>query len=371
MKLFNGFVFGTGLGFICGAFFWLMWIPSLDMFAGERGWGLMIISPAGTLLTTVAGAVAGIVLGYKTRRSKTASIAIAVSGYALAAVIAGYVVYAVQYEREWNAERDRKINEILTAWETVYGAVYPATDESLPALFGPLLYPGSRLKTWTDLALRTAVDRPGWEIEVTSDDTIERVLNYYMSVLPEGLEYKPGSDAKTRPWRFMSEPQDSGDSRETTIYMQDAGDHFVIRFHTRYKKSRLRPTIGGGPLPTAWPDEAGAYRAHVSEYQQQRREANVDMLNPAMYPGARMATSQFPSGSYTSHRTDVYLTDDSWDAVIQYLTEHVGPPRVSGAYAAFQGLASGNYRVDVDAHSRATYGPFDSVLLEYKKTRVK
>jgi hypothetical protein len=370
MKIFHGFLLGAGLGLICGAYVFLMIVPSLGMFSGEAGWILITLSPAGAILTGVGGSITGAVAAHRARHSRPASVFIGVAAYVTALGVVGYVVWAIQQEQAFRDGLEQMKSDMWTAWTAAYGSAYPPQPASLPKLFGPLLYPGSELVAWHDRPPRHPMEFPGWTIEVACPGDLEQVLGYYMKVLPGGLKRASNSSLVHDPWTFVSETQDSADSRETIVYIRGTEDACRVEFFTRYAMTKARPDIDSGPIPPAFPQDHRQYLAEAAEYQRRWRADIANLLAPSVYPGARLVTSDFPPVThYASQPNGVYITDDPWEVVRTRLAAQFGPEQTFTQYSRFKGVIEESFKLTVDIYPAEAHNPFDNVVLVYSATK--
>ena len=366
MKQFGGFLLGTSLGFLLGVFLFVTWLPSLDAFAGEKGWGLLLIIPVGILATTVIGAIAGTVFAHMKRKSNSVSIAIGLAGVGLWTAIMLYGVLHFRSVQKENAQRALERAEEEKDWDQVYGAAYPKTEASLPALLGPMRYPGSQLVRWEELPRRNAALAPTWEI----DDAIVPVLLYYMRVLVGGLEFHPRSSDGSASWRFTSFRQESKDSREVFVRIEDGGDQLALRFTTTYLKTIARARIAGPPLPVAWPESLEEIHIRIAKSEEGLREKIETQLDPHVYPGSRRIVSRFPIRGTVISPNGIYITEDGWVTVREHLEATLGAElaesRIDSDRAVFEGALDNGLNLRVTAYSGSGDGPFDFVYLIYK-----
>lgn len=335
-RLFNGFLLGAGLGLASGYLIFYLALPNLGDLLPHDESGmltLIILAQVGTPLMALLGGLAGVWAAYRLRRSQSISRWIAGTGYVLAASLGAFFAISLLHYRQGEQEFKLRVEsaqaERLAEWEGAYGAKYPREEASLPALLGPLLYPGSRLVQWSTLPTRTAVDAIVWEIVTTTSDELEHVLAYFMSILPEGLDRNEGRFDRGRSWRFASAPQSSSDGLQTVVNIEELDGSFQILFRTQKDRSMFarsrRDRKEASTHSQAWPETLEVYRNRVLEHRRPKLSAFEALFGGAAYPNAHLAWGRFDYRSTYRSWNDylAFRTEDPIERVLEHFRRHM------------------------------------------------
>jgi hypothetical protein len=270
-------------------------------------------------------------------------------------------------------ERYPELAECLDKWERTYGAKYPQEEASLPALLGPLLYPGSRLIRWSSVSMYRPEDRPAWEIETATDDDLEDVIAYYMTVLPEGLDRNNGTfQFHYASWWFESSPQLSADGRRTWVTIKGVRRTFRIHFHTeedRSDSSTLRTDWhDAAAMPDAWPEAKDCHLRRVQQHQKPMLEELRTIFSDVAYPNAQLAWGRF---DYRNWRNDAetdyfaFRTRDSIDTVFEHFARYMPTPREGTSRWFTDKRADGFERVVFVFPLMEKWDKLDGVVIQY------
>lgn len=342
-RLLGGFLLGASLGIVLA--FCLLYLLSLGV-RGEGAWFLVGLMYRGVPTMAIIGGAAGAAALHRLRGSRWAGW-ISAAGYIL--VVGLMTLYAVNqslgraHSQRAQKQRDRAEADAWVAWERTYGDRYPQEEGSLPALLGPLLYPGSRLVQWSKS--QHFGYRPAWAIVTETEDPLEKVLVYYMSVLPEGIgeEYMHWGPSKGS-YVPAGTPQRSADGRRTEILMEEAGAGCRIRFKT-YRPGSSPPSRwkSGGDVPDAWPEDRDAYLARVAERQETYRADIERAFGELLYPNSRLFWGRI-SHAATQRLPLIFVTEDPLVDVLAYYRARLGEPWGMGGEHIFD--AKDAHRMD-------------------------
>jgi hypothetical protein len=367
LRLLGGFLLGAGSGFLLA--FWIIGIVITDLtvFRGESGqMRYLAILVYGLGFSTLIGSVIGLTVAVLIRRLPWTSRIVACLGYLVAASIpVGYEVDRAQ-RKQRNEERQRERAQEAVAWRGDFEAKYPRDDSTLPVLLGPLHYPESELADWAAPAKDQTVETIAWDITIDTDDTLEEVVSYYMSVLSTGLRYEAGM--ATEPWSFTSEPQISAGKRETALIIEGDGPGFRVRFSIRGGRADATPPQQ--PTALTRPDVAETNRrSHmrmVTGQQRPHRQAILEIFNGLIYPEARLLAAQFPYRRQSFTPNALFLTDASLDDVNTFFQNRLGTPQTLSGHDLFRGDTANGTPTEVEVHPPGSGAPLGGVLIRYR-----
>lgn len=361
-RVLNGMVLGFGAG---AAAFGLASaaIMSAKKLPDHNTVGLIVIVPilvgAGALLAAAAGGYAA----YRLRESAGASLAIGIGAFAVVALLVAGVVHSLASEQKRAAGKQAGIAEVKARWTDTFGAEYPRTAESLPRLLGPLHYPAGRLAGWDDLEISDAAFSPGWLIALETENALADVVAYYMTVLPGGLDFIPGT--LNWPWHFRGGPQESADGRETSVRIEWAGTLTRVTLRTAKVMYRAQPDTELTELPEPWPEPREAWIEGVASLQAPGREAYSRTLESVVYPGAQLLSAAYPIDVYRQAGPNcVYTTQDTRDQVVSFLESRFAAPAREAGRDYFTGFLDGRH-VKISVYPADGPVPLGGVIIHY------
>lgn len=210
-------------------------------------------------------------------------------------------------------------------WEESFGARYAARDASLAGLFGPLLVADARLVAWepADSGL------PGWSIRVRTSRSLDEVLAFFMSVLPEGLEqypfrFHPGL-ASRGSWRSL--PQRSSDGRETEVWIERRNLDFDVRYVTTVDRALLeRYVVDSAALDAdraGWVEPLAVLQSRVGAGLRQHEAEAHSTFGELIYPGAQFGPSRW-TGRVRLPELSLRTSDDLDRVAAYYRTRLTG-----------------------------------------------
>lgn len=327
----GGFFAGAVLG--AGAMLWFVAVIEPYHRGHYEALTPLLLGVFGTPVAALIGGVFGLVwarrLGHADdpRRvlRRSALIAVAATAVLLAALP---FLRDRSLWRSGNArhERVQRVLELDVVGERdVWGSYdwrYPREPASLEPLFGPLLYPGSTLVEWVEAEQVPGLPPPpGWEITVSAPDGADKVLAYYMTVLPEGIDgYGIGNaPGPTGEWATVSADQESADGRVTVVRIEGEDDDVTIRFRTTSGTTE-RSMAGHQP----WP-EPDAYRNQVAAARKPYLDALHTEFGDWLYPDAELVF-----GDLQNLKSIAFDTPDPMEKVVDFYAAHNTEPEWIG-----------------------------------------
>ncbi|MGI8907966.1 MAG: hypothetical protein ACR2IE_15915 [Candidatus Sumerlaeaceae bacterium] len=317
VRMFGGFVFGAcvAAALCVGALALLSLSPS---YTGEHVFGLLVLAVIGIPVSAILGGLIGIVT---VRRLGTRPAAKVISriGYGLllgVVIPAGLLMF--HRSRQDKLGYKAKVDAATVQWESAYGSKYPRLAESLPALLGPLYYPGMRMERWNTQPSML----PAWQIAAVTEDGFEQVVEYYMSIEPEGLGAGNTSmDASA----FTTSYVPSVDGRETNVRFEPGNNGSRLVFETRPFKAnssvlQVMPgwTFGPGEDIEAW-------KARIVQARAPEQQVFEKFWDGCIYPGSTVRWGRYAPGRnvYQSGyvgKTPVYTTGTIVAPWLEYKT---------------------------------------------------
>lgn len=212
-----------------------------------------------------------------------------------------------------NQETDRE-----KAWQENYEKRFPRNEDSLTEILGPLVYPDAFLVDWQteEQETRNGGREFAWEIEMTTTDHLDKVLAYYMTVLPEGISGYPMNwpPSVTFSWTTTSMQQRLAEDLTTRVALESTGTAVTIRYrvtHPKYIKSK----------PTPWQHGTEKFLKKVRKEQELARAEIRRKLGESIYPGSTLAWASLHNSS-----SILYETEDPLDQVLTHFIDLFGEP---------------------------------------------
>ena len=301
----------------------------MPLFSGEAGWSLFALALYGYPVAIVLCVVVGIVFALRFRTSHLKK-RLSLSGYVLLLTASGIVTWWYREDQKQlsaitknrQANKDRQLQD----WREKYEKHYPQNADSLPAVLGPFFYPDGKLINWKTLT--NPNNEPKWLIEFSTEDDIEEVLAYYMSVLPEGLDQSfrfallPSKQSDPRfPSMYRSKRQFTPDDRIIVIEIRTSPSSFFIACDTY-----MRPPYQQGhpELIEAWSGTLQDYQNVVAKLQKFAREELQQKLKDLVYPSATLVWSDLSRADAV--QDCLFTTQDTIEDVSNFYSAKLGKP---------------------------------------------